>query len=412
MPSVPQNQSGSMCSIPFSTALAPTSDTAPDCRHYHGDRPCLHNRLCSGCTHYQPYSGRICVIKLGALGDVIRTLCILPELRRRHPAAHITWVSLPNGCRMIQSHPMLDRVLEFDPVNALVLQQESFDLVVSLDKEPAPCALAMSLFARRKLGVGLGEHGTPVPLNPEARAYFALGLSDELKFRHNTKSYPQLVYEALGWQYRAQRYELPLQEAQRDRMRLFLASRGWRPGQATLGVNVGAGRVFANKMWPAPRLAEAIRKIKRQQPGLQVVLLGGPDERPVIDAVQRDLEGGRTPVTVIDGGTEHSEPAFVGLVDACDVLFSGDTMAMHVALALGKGVVAWLGPTCAQEIDLFGLGEKLVAKVPCAPCYKRVCDQNDVCLEAVLLDAAAEAILRVLARCRAASSAQPLRKAG
>jgi ADP-heptose:LPS heptosyltransferase len=58
---------------------------------------------------------------LAALGDVIRTLCILPELRRLYPAAHITWVSQANGCRMLAGHAMIDRVLPFDALTSLVL---------------------------------------------------------------------------------------------------------------------------------------------------------------------------------------------------------------------------------------------------------------------------------------------------
>ncbi len=121
----------------------PASDLAPDCRHYRGDKPCLHNRLCRGCAEYETYGHRICIIKLGALGDVIRTLCILPELRRRHPHAHVTWVSQDDGCRMLDGHPLIDRLIPFDPLAAMVLRAESFDLVISLDKELQPCALAM-----------------------------------------------------------------------------------------------------------------------------------------------------------------------------------------------------------------------------------------------------------------------------
>jgi ADP-heptose:LPS heptosyltransferase len=71
-------------------------------------------------------------------------------------------------------------------------------------------------------------------------------------------------------------------------------------------------------------------------------------------------------------------------------------MAMHVAIALEKGVVVLFGPTCQQEIALYGQGEKLVADVPCGPCYKRVCNQGDVCLDAVEMDDAVKAIRRVL----------------
>jgi len=370
----------------------PTQAIAPDCRFYLGDRPCIKNRLCTGCQHYEPYAQRICIIKLGALGDVIRTLCILPKLRQQSPEAHITWVSMPNGCRMLNGHRMIDRLMPFDAMAALVLGQESFDQVICLDKEAPACALAKSLFAKEKLGIGLSEHGTPVPANTQAQGYFNLGLSDELKFHQNTQSYPQLIYEALGMTYRGQKYELAVNDLARDRVRLQLIHQGWQPNGLTLGINVGAGRVFANKMWPPSRIVDVIQQVRDQHPELQIVLLGGPDERPIVKQIVNHFDPGQ----VIDGGTEHDEPSFVGLVDACDVVFSGDTMAMHVGIALGKRVVVVFGPTCQQEIDLFGQGEKLVAKVACGPCYKKVCDQGDVCVHQVETTAAVDAIGRQL----------------
>jgi ADP-heptose:LPS heptosyltransferase len=391
----------------------PGADIAPDCRHYRGDKPCLHNRLCRGCIHYAPYSHRLCIIKLAALGDVIRTLCILPELRRLYPAAHITWVSQANGCRMLAGHAMIDRVLPFDALTSLVLGQESFDTLINLDKEPQPCALAMTLFARRKLGIGLSTHGTPIPLNAEAHAYFHLGLSDELKFRQNAKSYPRLVYEALGLTYRGQRYELPVQEGLRDRVRLALAGRGWQPGRLTLGINVGAGKVFANKMWPVDRLLALIQTLQKKLAKTQIVLLGGPEERPIIDRVLHGVDAPRGAAGILDGGTEHEESAFVALVDTCDAVVCGDTMAMHVAIALGKPVVAFFGPTCEQEIDLFGKGEKLVARPPCSPCYKRVCDHDNACVQAIPVEEIAVAVGRVMAAVAAGKQVvAPLRKAG
>ena len=381
---------------------------APECRHYLGDRPCKHNRLCDGCPHYEPYSHRICVIKLGALGDVIRTLCILPELRRQYPKAHITWVSKPNGCRMLTGHAMIDRLMPFDAITAMTLSHEKFDTVINLDKEPQPSALAMSLRADRKLGIGLSEFGTPVPLNPEAHPYFYLGLSDELKFHHNTKSYPQLIYEAMGWAYDGQRYELPIDESARDRIRFHLATLGWRSDRSTLGINVGAGHVFANKMWAAPQIVDVIRQMCDQLPNAQILLLGGPDERPIINAINARLQLLNIQGNVIDSGTSHDEPAFVALVDTCDVVLSGDTMAMHIAIALGKQTVVFFGPTCEQEIDLFGRGEKLIAQTHCAPCYKRQCDQDNICVQQVDANAVVEAIRRRLAQSQGIEFALPV----
>jgi heptosyltransferase-2 len=383
-----------MCAqaLPFS----PQASLAPDCRHYRGDKPCFANRLCGGCEHYAPYDARICIIKLGALGDVVRTLCILPQLRNQYRNAQITWITKPNAARMLKGHSDIDRLLVFDAINAMTLMREQFDLLICLDKEPQPAGLAMAINATAKLGVGLSSHGTPIPLNEQAVGYFELGLSDELKFKQNTKTYPELIYDAFGWTYNNQRYTLPLDQTLRAKHVEHLSAQGWDSSSPTLGINVGAGKVFANKMWPAGKQVTLIQKLKALEPGLQVLLLGGPEERPIIDEILLKLESHGDIKGVFDGETQHEEPAFVSLVDLCTVLLSGDTMAMHVAIALEKGAVVVFGPTCEQEIALYGLGEKLVAGTPCGPCYKRVCDQGDVCLDAVEVDDAVAAIRRVL----------------
>ena len=382
-----------------------------DCRHYRGDKPCTYGQLCGGCQHYAPYRQRICVIKLGALGDVIRTTCILPELRRRYPNGQITWVSRPNGVRMLADHPMVDRLMAFDAVACMQLAQERFDVAICLDKEPAPCALASAINATTKLGMMLSEAGVSIPANDTARPYFLLGLSDELKFHKNTMSYPQLVYEALGWKYQQQKYELPLNEAEAQTVRRELSQRGWRDEAPTLGVNVGAGSVFANKMWPADRITELLERFHRARPDVQVMLLGGPDELDIMDHLHEQL------LWTIHTGGDNSEQRFVAMIDACDVLFCGDTMALHAAVARQRGVVAFIGPTCEQEIDLFGRGEKLIARVDCAPCYKHECNDHNQCLTAVTIERAVDAIDRMMDQMRSEPMrieppAPPLRKAG
>ena len=75
-------------------------------------------------------------------------------------------------------------------------------------------------------------------------------------------------------------------------------------------------------------------------------------------------------------------------VEACDLIFSGDSLGMHMGIALKKWVVAWFGPTCAQEIDLYGRGVKVMTKATCSPCWKRVCSQPVMCYDQVDFDQA------------------------
>ncbi len=349
-----------------------------DCRHYRGDRPCVAGvpGACpTDCTWYRPMGYRILIIKLAALGDVIRTAALLPGLKSRWPASHITWVSRPPGVRMLANHPLIDRLLPLDAEALCHLEHERFDLCLSLDKEPGPAGLAMRVDARDKRGIGLSPYGTVHPLNPECGPYFELGLSDELKFRVNRKSYPQLIYEAVGLEYGGERYQLFPSATDRERAAECWARLGVGASETVIGLNTGAGRVFANKNWKPESFAILARLL--QQRGWRVALLGGPDERVRNAAIAAECPG------VIDTGADHGELQFAALVERCQVVVTGDTMAMHVAIAGRVPCVVLFGPTCGQEIDLFGLGEQITAGLPCSPCYRRQCDKQPNCMDEI-----------------------------
>jgi heptosyltransferase-2 len=361
-----------------------------DCRQYRGDRPCaagVQGACPSGCEHYSAMGHRIVIIKLAALGDVIRTAALLPGLKERWPSSQITWVTWPGGVRALANHPLIDRLLPFDAESLCHLKYERFDLCLSLDKEPGPTALAMRIDARERRGIGLSPQGTPFPLNPECVDYFLLGLDDRKKFFENTRSYQQLLYEALGLEYAGQPYRLYPDVAQRQQARQFWVGARIADDELLIGLNTGAGRVFANKNWPPERIVELARALAARTKR-RVALFGGPDEREQNRRIAAECRG------VIDSGCDHDELSFAALVERCNVLVTGDTMAMHVAIAMNVPCVVLFGPTCPQEIDLFGRGEKVCTSLACAPCYRRSCDVSRNCMD----DLSVERVLAAVER--------------
>ncbi len=369
-----------------------------DCRNYRGDRPCAAGvqGVCpADCGHYNPMGFRILIIKLGALGDVIRTAALLPGLKEAWPESHITWVTRPSGVRALRNHPQIDRLLPLDGEALSHLDYERFDLCLSLDKEPGPCALAMRIDARDKRGIGLSPFGTTYPLNPECAHYFELGLSDELKFHHNNKSYQHLLYEALGLAYKGQRYQLYPTNEQHHRAARFWADRGIDDGEVVVGLNTGAGHVFANKNWPPEKFIALAERLVAYN-GWRVALLGGPQEITLNRSIAELCPG------VIDLGC-HDELDFAALIRRCNAVVTGDTMAMHVAIAAEIPCIVLFGPTAPQEIDLYGRGEKLVTNLGCSPCYKRACDFSPNCMD----DIPVEHVLAALQRWVTTPDGQP-----
>jgi ADP-heptose:LPS heptosyltransferase len=46
---------------------------------------------------------------------------------------------------------------------------------------------------------------------------------------------------------------------------------------------------------------------------------------------------------------------------------------MHLAIALKRKAVVLFGPTCPQEIELYGRGSRMFKGISCSPCYKQTC---------------------------------------
>jgi heptosyltransferase-2 len=204
--------------------------------------------------------------------------------------------------------------------------------------------------AREKRGFGLTPLGTLTILNPQAEFALLMGVSDHLKFHENDKAYQHIVFEAVGFPYQDHRYVLELEADAQQFARGFYASHDLK--SPVVGLNTGAGTGFAGKAWRVEKWAALARRAQIEL-GAKVLLLGGPQER------ERNAEiAARAADAVIDSGTSNTLPQFIALVDGCDAVVTGDTTGMHVAIARQVPTVALFGSTCAQEIDLYGRGEK------------------------------------------------------
>ncbi|NLX07876.1 MAG: glycosyltransferase family 9 protein [Phycisphaerae bacterium] len=379
-----------------------TLNIAPDCRHYLGDRPCPVGNSCR-CRHYAPMGFRVLIIKIGALGDVVRTAALLPTLKRTWPVSHVTWLTSEAGVRILARHPQIDRLLPFDASGTAAVLAQSFDLVISLDKDAGPAGLCRLVRSADKRGITLSEWGTVVPANRECEGYFALGLDNHAKFVQNTRSYPQLIHEALGLEYRGEPYRLQVDPSWAERAERIFQRRPGADGPV-IGLNTGAGPNFARKTLSPARWVELARALTAR--GYAPALLGGPGEIETNAWILEQLGP-----EVLDTGCRNREDLFAALIDRCDLVITGDSLGLHVAVARGVPTAALFGPTCPQEIELYGLGRKLVSPCACGPCYRRECAREPHCMDAIPLETILEAVETICPTERtAAIPTQPARR--
>jgi len=334
---------------------------------------------------------RILIIKLASAGDVLRTTPLAVALKKKYPRSFITWLVSKSARELLSENPYIDRIVEYETTTVLPLLVERFDIVISLDKAIEAVSLAAAAQAGKKYGFGLTREGKISHFNRRAVYSFLLGIDDDLKFRRNQKTYQELIFEACGLPYRNERYVLVLNAQERQAAEEFFKKNELDRAGKIIGINTGAGRVFANKNLKAGRIIE-LAELLQKRLNVAILLLGGPLEREINAQIIAQAQ-----CRVYDSGCNHTLKEFSALVDKCSLVITADTLALHIAIALKKPVVALFGPTCAQEIELYNQGRKIITNAPCAPCYRSNCGELSTCMDRISTEEIVKAAESVMA---------------
>jgi heptosyltransferase-2 len=146
-----------------------------------------------------------------------------------------------------------------------------------------------------------------------------------------------------------------------------------------VGINPGASYGTA-KRWLPERFAAVGDMLASR--GARPVLVGGPAERPVAEAIAGQMTA---PVRVLCG--ETSLPDLTAVLSRLRLLVTNDSGPMHLAAALGIPVVAVFGPTDWRETHPVGERHRLVHEpVHCSPCGLRECPIDHRCMRRVTID--------------------------
>ncbi|MDE2491331.1 MAG: hypothetical protein KGM24_10815 [Elusimicrobia bacterium] len=254
----------------------------------------------------------ILILKLGALGDVLRTTPLLRRLEGR-----VTWVAEREAFPLLAGNPRIARLIPIESPGEV--RARAYDLVVGFDEDERACRLAGSVRARRVVGLRLrgGERSYCADSAPwfDRSLVSRLGraAADRLK-ASGRRCYQDYLFRACGLEFRGEEYMLPLRPAPAPARRAVLEPR--------------AGATWPAKAWPGyPARAERLRA-------------GGFD------------------VSVLRRRARLAD--YAADVGRAGLLVCGDTLALHLGLALRRRVVALFTCTSPHEIHGYGRLTKVV----------------------------------------------------
>jgi ADP-heptose:LPS heptosyltransferase len=326
-----------------------------------------------------PPAERILVIRLGAVGDVVRTLPAVSALRAGYPEARLTWLVEPPSASLLRAQPWLDEVLVLPRAELAALLRAG--RLRALGR--ALAAFARELRARRfdlavdfhailKSGILARLSGAAVRASyarPYARegAWLFAGLRARVEPRRASRFARNLaLVRFLGVPAPPAAEPLALPAEARARARAALGA-GPRPAV----LHPGTSDSTPHKRWTVSGYAELARGLARDT-GTPVVVSAGPaaDDAALADAI-----------VAAAGGAARRAPPTPSLADlaalfaAARLYVGSDTGPMHVASLVGTPVVQLLGPTDPVENQPFEATPSRTLRVPvaCSPC-RRGCD--------------------------------------
>ncbi len=169
---------------------------------------------------------------------------------------------------------------------------------------------------------------------------FGFGLDAEVaEFpkRHQVEfNLDMLEYAGLG-PFDTKNPALSLSEEELEEGRTCIASHTEDHSGSFIGIHPGAGGV--ERIWSPKLYGELISRIVSTLPA-RVLLLGGPDDRPIVDETLKSMKGVRVRGTILDMCEEVQDlRSLMGVMKACRLFIGNDSGPTHIAAALGVPVI-------------------------------------------------------------------------
>jgi len=350
-----------------------------DCRFFKGDIPCKPHKRdgvhCKECNEYSPVKKRILIIKLGAIGDVIRTTPLLHRLRKEIEGAEITWIT--QSPDILPAGSWIDNILDVSSESIEWLRANTFDWLINLDKERLAISLAKSLKANKKSGFSIDEYGRCCPMGSKAENHkWLTGLYDDLN-KTNTKHYMQEIFDICGYDFQDEEYILD------DVMQ---GSISWDidHSKKVVGLNTGCGGRWTSRLWPESYWISLAEKLLAA--GNEVLLLGGLDEH------EKNLRIAQASGAKYPG--HFNLKTFINLVNQVDMVVTAVTMAMHLAIGLKKKLLLFNNIFNSHEFYMYNRGVILSPEMDCSCYFTPVCPNN--CMETLSVETVLTNVLELL----------------
>jgi lipopolysaccharide heptosyltransferase II len=320
--------------------------------------------------------GKILVIKICCLGDVIFLTPSLRALRDRFPAARISLLTSSWVRPIAEQIPFINDILIFDaPLNRKLNSKgisELLRVIWTIRKEKYDVAICghrnnlfswMTFFSRIPLRIGFSDKHSylvtdPVFFHPD---------------RHEIMRYGDLV-NVLDARMSDIRTEIKPRETDLKHVDELFSKIGIQKDEYLVGIMAGGGKNPGTSMpikrWGIDNYKELCNRILAD-PKKKIILLGASTDNEVNESILAGLSTFKKNIFNVAGNFPLD--VLPALLKKLNIVIGGDTGPLHLAAAVGTQTIFLFGPSDPRLVAPISQNSVYLWKqVDCSPCYTPV----------------------------------------
>lgn len=334
---------------------------------------------------------KICVVRIGAMGDILLTTPTLRALARHYPGAQMDIIVGRDMGPVVSGLPYIHDIMEFGPRGDDTrfgpymrfvgqVRSRGYDLFVNLQPSVKNIYLMLASGARKS-----------VTYTKDMRVQRDTG-----HVRHAIDDYLKTLRPLGITNVRDRHMDFYVPDEARLAVDTLLAAEGIRPNEPVFMVNPGGTREI--NRWPPVRFSALLDRAAREMPHLRLVLSGG---RGDLERAKVIMEGIGAGTRVVNVAGRLSIKEMGAMLQRTQAFVTADTGPLHIASAVGTPIVCLSGAADPDRTGPIGDPNDLIVirrDLGCVPCRaRRECARKDIaCMTGMEVDWVFEAVRRRL----------------
>jgi len=335
---------------------------------------------------------KILVIRLSAIGDVLRVLPAFQVLKKNYPEASFGWVTEEPSADILKAQPDIDDVFVF-PKKAISRKLSS---PLSFFSGLQEFRSFLAPIRARRYDLAFDFHGIfksgIISLCSKAprRVGFSMAfcregnyLCNNLRFPQNQKRVSRIkrnltLLEKFGLPLDHERPVIHIPAADREAVQKFLLQQQINPKLPIIAIHPGTSPSTPYKRWDPYRYAVVADAVIEAH-AAQVIFTWAGSELEMVKKIT-----GQMKYRAIVAPRTRNLCQLAEIFRSSDLYLGSDTGPMHVAAFAGTPVIGLFGPTDPIINEPYSRTPHIILhdEVECAPCRKRACPRRD-CMKGI-----------------------------